>query len=100
MSKSKKPDSATITIFGAKGDLTKRKLIPAFYNLYVDGHLPPDFAIFCVDFLQADQQAYRNDLMEGVDEFSRNGKADKEKWAAFAERITYVQGDFQEPDTF
>ena len=100
MSKIKKPESAAITIFGAKGDLTKRKLIPALYNLYADNHLPPEFAIYCVDFLAVDEQAYRNDLLEGVDEFSRNGKADKDKWAAFSARISYLQGDFQQVDTF
>ncbi len=97
MSKSKKPDNATITIFGAKGDLTKRKLIPAFYNLYADNHLPPFFAIYCVDFVTVDEEVYRNDLLEGVNEFSRNGKADTKKWAEFASRIKYIQGRFQRP---
>ena len=100
MSKSKRSASAAITIFGAKGDLTKRKLIPALFNLYTDSHLPPDFAIFCVDFVTVDQQAYRDDLLEGVNEFSRNGKADKDKWAIFAARVFYIQGDFQQAGTY
>lgn len=100
MNNSKKPDSAAITIFGAKGDLTKRKLIPALYNLYADNHLPPSFAIYCVDFLAVDEQAYRNDLLEGVNAFSRNGKADANKWAVFAARIFYLQGDFQQDTTY
>ena len=91
---------AAITIFGGKGDLTRRKLIPALYNLYADGHLPSEFAIFCVDFLAADQQGNRDYLREGVDEFSRTGKADPTKWAAFSERIQYVQGDFMKPETY
>ena len=98
--KQKKVVPASITIFGAKGDLTKRKLIPAFYNLYADNHLPADFAIFCVDFLATDQAAYRDYLLEGVDAFSRTGKADKAKWAAFSARITYVQGDFMKKETY
>lgn len=98
--KTGKVSPATITIFGAKGDLTKRKLIPALYNLYADGHLPTSFAIFCVDFLMVDETAYRNDLLEGIDAFSRNGKADKEKWAIFSERIFYVQGDFMKTETY
>jgi glucose-6-phosphate 1-dehydrogenase len=100
MSKSKKTESAAITIFGAKGDLTKRKLIPAFYNLYVDGHLPKDFGIFCVDFVTVDEQAYRDDMLEGVNEFSRSGRADPDKWAVFQSRISYVQGDFQQAATY
>jgi glucose-6-phosphate 1-dehydrogenase len=92
--------SSAITIFGAKGDLTKRKLIPALYNLYADDHLPSSFAIFCVDFLAVDESAFRNDLLEGINEFSRNGKADKEKWAAFSEKIFYIQGDFMKAETY
>jgi glucose-6-phosphate 1-dehydrogenase len=93
-------DSAAITVFGAKGDLTSRKLIPAFYNLYADGHLPPAFAIFCVDFVQVDEQAYRDDLLTADNEFSRSGKADKNKWAAFSANIFYIQGDFQQAKTY
>src|SRR5260221_3001863 len=91
---------SAITIFGAKGDLTKRKLIPALFNLYADNHLPPIFSIFCVDFVAVDETDYRNDLLAGVNEFSRNGKADPAKWAAFAARISYVQGDFIKKETY
>ena len=48
--KEKKLYPAAITIFGAKGDLTHRKLIPAIYNLFIAKHLPDNFALFCVDF--------------------------------------------------
>jgi glucose-6-phosphate 1-dehydrogenase len=97
---SRKIFPSAITIFGAKGDLTKRKLIPALFNLYADNHLPPIFSIFCVDFVTVDENDYRNDLLAGVNEFSRNGKADPEKWAAFAARIKYVQGDFVKKETY
>src|ERR1700761_2543121 len=100
MIKSKKSESAAITIFGAKGDLTSRKLIPAFYNLFADDHLPNAFAIFYVDFVTIDEQAYRDELRQAVDEFSRNGKADEKKWAAFAAKVFYLQGDFQQPATY
>jgi glucose-6-phosphate 1-dehydrogenase len=97
---SRKIFPSAITIFGAKGDLTKRKLIPALFNLYADNHLPPIFSIFCVDFVTVDETDYRNDLLAGVNEFSRNGKADPKKWAAFAARINYVQGDFVKKETY
>ena len=100
MSKSKGPKSAVITIFGARGDLTIRKLIPALYNLYADGHLPGHFAIFCIDFVNIDQQAYRDQLLEGVNEFSRSGKADPAKWGEFSKQISYIQGDFQQDVTY
>jgi len=100
MSRHKKLTPAAITIFGAKGDLTKRKLIPALFNLYLEDHLPETFTIFCVDFVTIDAGAFKADLLEGVDEFSRSGKALPEKWAAFAGRITYIQGDFMNRATF
>jgi glucose-6-phosphate 1-dehydrogenase len=97
---SRKTFPSAITIFGAKGDLTKRKLIPALFNLYADNHLPPIFSIFCVDFVTVDETEYKNDLLSGINEFSRNGKADSEKWTAFAARINYVQGDFANQETY
>ncbi|HXB96338.1 MAG TPA: glucose-6-phosphate dehydrogenase, partial [Puia sp.] len=100
MAKQKKVLPAAITIFGAKGDLTKRKLIPAFYNLFIARHLPAEFQLFCVDFLAVDEDGYRDYLREGVDEFSRTGKADPAKWAEFAGRISYIQGDFMKGDTY
>jgi glucose-6-phosphate 1-dehydrogenase len=100
MAKQKKVLPAAITIFGAKGDLTKRKLIPAYYNLYIAHHLPAQFHLFCVDFLAVDENAYRDYLREGVDEFSRTGKADPAKWQEFATHISYIQGDFTKPDTY
>src|SRR6185312_3129421 len=100
MSNNKRSASAAITIFGAKGDLTKRKLIPALFNLYADGHMPSDFAIFCVDFVAVDEADYRKEMLEGVDEFSRSGKADPQKWADFGRRIWYIQGDFKQASTY
>ncbi|HVI43992.1 MAG TPA: glucose-6-phosphate dehydrogenase [Chitinophaga sp.] len=98
--KPKKVFPSAITIFGAKGDLTRRKLIPALYNLYIENRLPEAFTIYCVDFLTVDMDAFRNDLLGGINEFSRNGKADPKQWETFAERICYLQGDFTHPDTY
>ena len=100
MAKEKKILPAAITIFGGKGDLTRRKLIPSFYNLFIDKHLPDNFRLFCVDFLPDTQDAYRDYLLQNVDQFSRTGKADRGKWQEFASRIMYVQGDFTKPDTY
>ena len=100
MKKKKIPPPVLITIFGAKGDLTRRKLIPALYNLYTGNHLPEIFAIYCVDFLESDETDFKNDLLAGINEFSRNGIAEKIKWKEFAAKLFYIQGDFQEEDTF
>ena len=89
-----------ITIFGAKGDLTRRKLIPALYNLYTGNHLPETFAIYCVDFLATDEKVFKDDLLAGINQFSRNGIAEKIQWKEFAAKLYYLQGDFQEAGTF
>ena len=89
-----------ITIFGAKGDLTRRKLIPALFNLFTGHHLHEIFAIYCVDFVATAEGVFKDDLLAGVNEFSRNGTADKKKWEEFAARLFYIQGDFQETTTF
>jgi glucose-6-phosphate 1-dehydrogenase len=98
--KEKKIYTAAITIFGAKGDLTHRKLIPAIYNLFIGNHLPQIFTILCVDFLPASDTAYRDDLLGGINEFSRSGKADEKKWKEFSDQIFYIPGDFLKLDTF
>jgi glucose-6-phosphate 1-dehydrogenase len=91
---------AAITIFGAKGDLTKRKLIPALFNLFTDHHLPAIFTIYCVDYLPVDENEFRLDMLAGINEFSRSGAADETKWKEFAARLFYVQGDFLKKDTY
>jgi glucose-6-phosphate 1-dehydrogenase len=78
--KQTKTNAAAITIFGAKGDLTRRKLIPALYNLFISNHLPAICSIVCVDFMAVDENEFRNDLLLGVNEFSRSGKADPSTW--------------------
>lgn len=98
--KEKKTLPAAITIFGAKGDLTHRKLIPALYNLYLGSHLPADYIIICIDYLDAENADFKKDLLAGVDEFSRSGKADEKKWNDFSSRLFYIQGDFLKIDTF
>jgi len=100
MKNSKNPPLVLIHIFGAKGDLTRRKLIPALYNLYTGGQLPPKFAIHCIDFLATDETIFKKDLLAGINEFSRNGIAEEIKWKEFAAKLFYVQGDFQDDNTY
>jgi len=98
--KEKKLHPASIVIFGAKGDLTRRKLIPALYNLFLSNHLPGVFNILCVDYLPVKPADFNADLLAGVNSFSRNGRADETNWAKFAARLQYLQGDFMNPDTY
>jgi len=100
MAQKKNELPVAVTIFGAKGDLTRRKLIPALYNLYIENQLPPAFSIYCIDFLETETMAFKTDLLAGVNEFSRSGPADPLKWKSFSSTIVYIRGDFQEMSTF
>ncbi|WP_243371756.1 glucose-6-phosphate dehydrogenase [Geotalea sp. SG265] len=83
-----------MVIFGAGGDLTWRKLIPALYNLFLDGHLPDRFAVIGVDRKNVAEDDFRSRLRDGVDQFSRRGKSDDKAWQDFVPRISLINGDF------
>jgi len=89
--------ATVIVIFGAAGDLTWRKLMPAIYNLYLDGWLPEHFAVLGVAHTDMTTADFTKHVHEGIDEFSRTGKAKKEDWAVFEKYVTYQKGDFSDP---
>ena len=86
-------DPVIIVIFGGGGDLTRRKLIPALYNLMLDGMLPRQFAIVGIGRRQLNGDAFREHLREGLEQFSRRGQSDETGWNDFASRISYVSED-------
>ncbi len=88
-----KPGPTVLVIFGAGGDLTNRKLVPALYNLFLDGWLPEQFAVLGVDRLAMSDDQFRQHLRGGVDSFSRQGKSTDEQWGQFAPRLSYLQAD-------
>ncbi len=92
--------SQAIIIFGAKGDLTKRKLIPAFYNLHLTNNLSDNFSIYCVDYVSTDEQVFKTEIRAAIDEFSRTGKTTDAAWANFENKLYYIQGDFTKPEIF
>ncbi|MDZ4794600.1 MAG: glucose-6-phosphate dehydrogenase [Bacteroidota bacterium] len=96
----KHASSANIVIFGGKGDLAWRKLIPAFFNLYTGGFLPKQFSIYGVHYEKMEEKAYEAYLLEGVNTFSRNGKATKDQWKKFAAHLFFFEGDFTAEDTY
>src|SRR2546430_14921496 len=87
------PQPCSIVIFGATGDLTHRKLVPALYNLAADGELPPGVVI--VGFARRDKSDddFRRDLEESMRKFSRQPVRD-EIWNAFAQSIFYHRSEF------
>src|SRR5579862_717809 len=89
-----------LVVFGAGGDLAHRKLIPAIYNLGIDGQLPEQFAVLGMDRLDMDDEAFRKHLHEGVDQFSRRGKAVEKTWEKFATHLFYQKADFAKDADF
>jgi glucose-6-phosphate 1-dehydrogenase len=87
-------------IFGGAGDLTKRKIVPALYNLYLDNWLPEKFAIVGTSRSKLTDDAYRSSLLKAINEFSRKGKAKKEEWSAFSSNITYQVADVNNTSDF
>lgn len=96
-----RPGPTELVIFGAGGDLTWRKLVPALYNLFLDQWLPKYFVVIGVDRKEMDEVAFRKRLREGVDRFSRRGASESRAWQAFASHITaYICADFADPETY
>jgi glucose-6-phosphate 1-dehydrogenase len=95
-----KPQPTAIVIFGAGGDLAWRKLIPALYNLSLDGRLPDRMAILGIDRRPMSRDAYRAHLRQGVDQFSRRGPAQEEAWKKFAPQVEYTAADLGNPATY
>lgn len=94
------PEPTAIVIFGGGGDLSKRKLLPALYNLFLDGWLPERFLILGVDRVDMNDDAYRTHAREGIDEFSRQGKSKPADWEKFASRVGYLKADITTPPSY
>jgi len=85
-----------VVIFGAGGDLTKRKLIPALYNLAKGKLLPENFAIVGVSREEFSTEDYRKRSTEEIKQFSTSG-VDQSSWEWFAKRLYYCSGNFKDP---
>ena len=95
----KAPEPCALVIFGASGDLTARKLIPALYHLFLLDQLPKPFRV--IGFARRDKsdEAWRLELFEALKAYS--GKdLDISRWADFAGKIDYCQGDFDDPQAY
>ncbi|MEJ2747114.1 MAG: glucose-6-phosphate dehydrogenase [Anaerolineae bacterium] len=92
-------EPTVIIIFGAGGDLTQRKLVPAIYNLYLDGWLPEQFAILGLDRKEMDKEAFCQHLRQGINTFSRR-KLETDTWEEFSQHFTYVAADLTNQDAY
>src|SRR4051812_22492011 len=99
--KSMLPQPCQLVIFGAAGDLAWRKLLPAVYNLNVDGSLPSHFAVVGFSLptegtITGDPDEYlRNRAKSGIERFSRQS-LDESHWADFARSLFFVPGSFND----
>jgi glucose-6-phosphate 1-dehydrogenase len=92
-------DPCVMVIFGAAGDLTKRKLIPALCNLARSGLLSKQFAIIGFAYNDLNTESFRKQLTEDIKEFA-TCPLEKELWDWFLQRIYYVRGDFKDPAAY
>src|SRR5207244_4879925 len=88
-------EPVTVVIFGGSGDLAHRKLLPALYNLHLDGLLPPGFAIVGVGRKDMDDGAYREFAKDGIAKFSRR-PIDEQAWQTFAPKMFFVNASIDD----
>ena len=93
-------EPCTVIIFGASGDLTKRKLVPALYRLVQERLLPAEFAIVGFARTEMSDDAFREKMKESVAEFSEAKKVDEEVWHSFAQGLYYLTADIGDPDEY
>jgi glucose-6-phosphate 1-dehydrogenase len=93
------PEPCAVVIFGASGDLTRRKLLPALYNLHADRLMPGSFAV--VGFARRDwsDEAFASILREGLEAHSRRAP-ESEIWRELLPRLSYVRSSFDDPEGY
>jgi glucose-6-phosphate 1-dehydrogenase len=95
-----KSEPAVFIIFGGTGDLNWRKVTPAFYNLFLDNWLPDQFSIIGTGRTKLNDDDFRKKLLDGINQFSRNGKAEQAKWDEFATHISYQIADAKDVNSY
>src|SRR5438105_3277554 len=96
-----------MVIFGAGGDLTKRLIVPALYNLTKSGLLPQSFALVGIDHNPSGTDNWRNGLHDFLEDIAKQGggefeagSIDENAWSRLARTMSYLSGDFSDPETF
>jgi glucose-6-phosphate 1-dehydrogenase len=99
----KRPGPCTMVIFGAAGDLTRRLLVPALYNLATTGLLPEHFELIGIDLADLDADQWRDSLHKMMESFvgkaaseSRIDKVDEDTWNRLTGHIAYIKGDLND----
>jgi glucose-6-phosphate 1-dehydrogenase len=100
MAQALRTEPATFVIFGASGDLTRRKLVPALYNLFLDGYLPDRFAVIGVGRKHMTDDDFRQHMKDGLDQFSRRGQPNADTWNQFAAHLSFLRAHYGDPTTY
>ena len=93
------PEPNIIVFFGASGDLTKRKLVPALYKLRKERKLPPETTIVGIARRDWSHEYFREQMREGITEFS-DGIGDESLWDEFSKGLFYCSGDIDNPMSY
>ena len=99
LSKHRGAPPTVVVIFGASGDLTKRKLVPAIFNLSVDNLLPGDFHLIGYSRSSMENEAFRGMMDEAISSHSRR-PLNKEIWERVRHQTTYHAGGYDDPESF
>jgi glucose-6-phosphate 1-dehydrogenase len=94
------PGPTTLVIFGASGDLTRRKLLPALYNLSRGQRLPARFSVIGVSRTEFTDEAFRSQFRDSLREFVQVDDAGDEIAASLASRMFYVPGELDDPGLY
>ena len=96
----KADEPCTIVIFGASGDLTARKLIPALYHLHLEGQMPESFRVIGFARREKTDASWRAEMRAGVETYSRTQQVDDARWGAFAANLSYHRGDLTDAGAY
>ena len=97
--KERMPEPQILVIFGASGDLTQRKLVPAIYQMRLDRRLPPEVTVVGVARRPWSHDYFREQMREGVEKFG-GGIQNEELWEDFARGLFYCPGDIDNPESY
>lgn len=92
-------DPSILVIFGASGDLTKRLLVPALYNLYCDGLLSEQFALIGTAMTELSNEQFRDNLSKDIRQFSTR-PFEAASWDTFVKHFYYTPGKFDDPEAY
>ncbi len=93
-------EPCVMVIFGATGDLTHRKLLPALYNLALEHPLPAGFSVIAFARRPYDDEIFRQQALDSINQYSRQRPVNPQVWENFAAGLYYLQSNFTDPDGY